>query len=238
MPVAADPPMPQLRGATTASTNAAAPAASKRAPVVFGLRRFELRSLLFSEARFHLGRKRCEVVAGLGALLVVGLMQGLRSDEPNEDLAAARIRDCLGEVAQRAAERQVNVVIEPVNHLQVGFHHAADEVTSLVQSIGSPALGYMLDTIHMNIEERSILETIRRHVPHIRHFHVCETNGGPFGGGSLDFSSVLRELNAAGYDRFVSVKIYRALGCQDVAKQAAEFVRRLGLPGEHRSQTS
>ena len=35
----------------------------------------------------------------------------------------------------------------------------------------------MLDTIHLNIEERSILEAIRVHGRRIRHFHLCESNG-------------------------------------------------------------
>ncbi len=178
-----------------------------------------------------------DAAAQLNAVLVVGLMQGLRSDEPDEGAAAARIRACLGEVAERAAERNVSLVIEPVNHLQVGFHHTADEVAALVRGIDSPALGYMLDTIHMNIEERSIVETIRRHGPHIRHFHLCETNGGPFGGGNLDFAAVLRELKATGYDRFISVKIYRKLAGLDAAEQAADFVRRRTLPIELRPAT-
>jgi sugar phosphate isomerase/epimerase len=167
----------------------------------------------------------------LQAVLVVGLMQGLRSDEPDESVASARIAACLTEVARRAEDRKTTVVVEPVNHLQVGFHHTADEVAGLVQRIGSPALSYMLDTIHMNIEERSILEIIRLHGSHIRHFHLCETNGGPFGSGNLDFAAVMRELNASGYEGFVSVKIYRMLSWEESAKQAAAFLR-LGTRNE------
>lgn len=170
----------------------------------------------------------------LGAIVVVGLMQGLRSDEPDETIAGERIKACLAEVAKRAADLRVSLVIEPVNHLQVGFHHTADEVAGLVQSVGSPALGYMLDTIHMNIEERSIEETVRRHGPRIRHFHLCESNGGPFGGGNLDFAAALAELKASGYDRYCSVKIYRGLAWDEAARQAAEFVRRQALPIELR----
>lgn len=171
-----------------------------------------------------------EAAAQLDAVLVVGLMQGLLSDEPDERIASARIRASLGEVARKAESHKVKVVIEPVNHLQVGFHHTAADVATLVDGIGSPALSYMLDTIHMNIEERSVLETIGRHGPHIRHFHLCESNGGPFGGGNLDFAAVLRELHASGYDGFVSVKVYRTLAWDQAAMQAAEFVRRLDLP--------
>ena len=178
-----------------------------------------------------------DAAAELGAIVVVGLMQGLRSDEPDAALAAERIKTCLGEVAKRAAARGVAVVIEPVNHLQVGFHHTADEVAGLVQSICSPALGYMLDTIHMNIEERSIQETIRRHGPRIRHFHLCESSGGPFGDGNLDFAAALGALEASGYRGFCSVKIYRQLAWADAARQAAEFVRRQALPCELRPAT-
>src|SRR5262249_12501280 len=147
--------------------------------------------------------------ARLRAVVVVGLMQGLRSDELDEARANERIVDCFRQVAKVAEREGATVVIEPVNHLQVGFNHTADEVVSLIERVGSLALSYMLDTIHLNIEERSVLDTIRRHGPRIRHFHLCETNGGPFGAGNLDFAAVLGALDKSGYDHFASVKIYR-----------------------------
>jgi sugar phosphate isomerase/epimerase len=168
--------------------------------------------------------------AALGAVLVVGLMQGLRSDEPDEISANERIADCLGPVAREAARRGVRVVLEPVNHLQVGFNHTAGEAAAMVARVGSPGLGYMLDTIHMNIEERSLLDTIRSHGPKIGHFHLCETNGGPFGSGNLDFPRVLAALRDSGYDRYASVKIYRKVASwEEAARSAAEFLGRCGV---------
>lgn len=161
----------------------------------------------------------------LGAVLVVGLMQGLRSDEPNENTANERIAACLRPVADAAARLGGTVVLEPVNHLQVGFNHTAAEAAAMVEHVGSPGLSYMLDTIHLNIEERSVLETIRAHGRRIRHFHLCETNGGPFGGGNLDFRAVLRALEGVDYAHFVSVKIYRKAGWDDAARSAIEFLR-------------
>src|SRR5438445_811602 len=83
--------------------------------------------------------------------------------------------------------------------------------------VGSPALGYMLDTIHMNIEERSVLQTVLAHGPRVRHFHLCESNGGPFGTGNLDFPRVLAALTASGYAHYVSVKVYRKSGWEEAA---------------------
>ena len=163
--------------------------------------------------------------ARLGAVLVVGLMQGLRTDEPDEGEANRRIADCLRPVAGAAAERGTVVVLEPVNHLQVGFNHTAKEAAAMVERVGSPGLGYMLDTIHLNIEERSVLQTIRDHGRRIRHFHLCETNGGPFGSGNLDFQGVFRALDAAGYTHFASIKIYRGLDWEEAARSAMAFLR-------------
>jgi sugar phosphate isomerase/epimerase len=171
--------------------------------------------------------------ARLKAIVVVGLMQGLRSDEPDEATANARITDSLRRVARAAEGQPTTVVLEPVNHLQVGFNHTAAEAAALVERVGSPALSYMLDTIHMNIEERSILETIRTHGPRVRHFHLCETNGAPFGTGNLDFPRVLAALAEAGYEHYVSVKIYRKATWEEAARAAAEFLTRCGVwPGK------
>jgi sugar phosphate isomerase/epimerase len=163
----------------------------------------------------------------LRAVLVVGLMQGLRSDEPRGDVAADRIAACLRTVAASAERAPTTVVIEPVNHLQVGFHHTAQAVSALVERIGSPALGYMLDTIHMNIEERSMLDTIAAHGARIRHFHLCESNGGSLGSGNIDFAAALAALRATGYRHYVSVKIYRELTWDEAARGAIAFLRRL-----------
>jgi sugar phosphate isomerase/epimerase len=166
--------------------------------------------------------------AKVGALLVVGLMQGLRSDEPDETLAQERIEQELRRVAQLAQGRKVSIVLEPVNHLQVGFNHTARAAAELVERVGAPALGYMLDTFHLNIEEPSVLDATAAHGSRIRHFHLCETNGGPLGTGHLDFPAVLSTLDQAGYEGFVSVKVYRKAGWEEAARTSAEFLRTCG----------
>ena len=169
--------------------------------------------------------------ATLDALIVVGLMQGLRSDEPDLTIANDRIVEGLRRVARTAHDRGIAIVLEPVNHLQVGFNHQAAEVAALVERIGSPAMSYMLDTFHLNIEEHSILEAIRAHGPRIRHFHLCETNGGRFGTGHLDFRLVLSSLVDAGYSQFVSVKVYRVPDWEEAARSSADFLRAVGTWG-------
>ena len=162
-----------------------------------------------------------------GAILVVGLLQGLRRDEPDAAVAHARIVEGLRQVGQAAETAGVELVIEPVNHLQVGFHNSVAEVLALIEEIGSPAVRPMVDTIHMNIEESSLTRPIFDCGSQLRHVHLCENHGGRFGTGHIDFGEVLRCLQFIRYNGFASVKVYRHLSLPEAAKSSLEYLRAL-----------
>lgn len=168
-----------------------------------------------------------EVARRFRSILVVGLLQGLLSDEPEVEAAQARIRDGLRQVSAQAEVQGVEVVVEPVNHLQVGFNNSVAEVRRLIAEVGSPALRPMVDTIHMNVEERSLVEPILECGSSLRHVHLCESNGSLPGTGHLDFAAVLRALDRIGYDGFASVKVYRGASLEDAAPHSLRYLRRL-----------
>jgi D-psicose/D-tagatose/L-ribulose 3-epimerase len=160
------------------------------------------------------------------AILVVGQMQGLRSDEADVDVANGRIIDCLKEVSAAAEAKGVEFVLEPVNHLQAGFNNSVAEVLKLIETIGSPAIKPMVDTVHMNIEEKSLTQPIYDCGTQLRHVHLCESNGGFFGTGRVDFSAVLQALSNIGYDGFGSVKVYRHATMEEAARTSIEALLR------------
>ncbi len=161
------------------------------------------------------------------AILVVGLLQGLRSDEADPVLANQRIIEGLREVGQAAASQGVTIVIEPVNHLQVGFNNSVAEVLDLIARIDSPALKPMVDTVHMNIEDTSLTQPIHDCGQDLRHVHLCESNGGPFGSGHIDFGSVLRALEDIDYEAFASVKIYRKATMEGAIAPSIQYLQNL-----------
>jgi sugar phosphate isomerase/epimerase len=170
-------------------------------------------------------------VKRFGAVMVIGLLQGRASDEPNADLATARIEEGLSLVAEAAEAAGVDVVIEPVNHLQVGFHQSVAEVRGLIERIKSPALRPMVDTLHMNIEEASLTDPVRACGTALRHVHLCESNGGRFGTGRVDFPAVLAALRQVGYGEWCSVKVYRHLDFAAAASTSIGFLRSIAIEG-------
>ena len=160
----------------------------------------------------------------LNSILVIGLLQGFRSDEPDPFIANQRIISNLKLIAAEAESSGVDIVIEPINHLQVGFNHTVKDVRKLLTAIGSNRFHPMIDTIHMNIEETSMYEPIYDCGATLRHVHFCESHGGLPGTGHLDFAGVLEALKLINYSYFVSVKIYRKVDLSDsVIKSMAYF---------------
>lgn len=170
--------------------------------------------------------KEClEIAQQFRSILVVGLLQGLRSDEPDPEIANQRIVECLREVGAAAEPLGVELVIEPVNHLQVGFNNSVAEVRRLIEAIGSPAFKPMVDTIHMNIEDTSLTGPIYDCGDELRHVHLCESNGSVFGSGNIDFGVVLKALDDIAYDGFASVKVYRKATLEEAAVHSMEYLR-------------
>lgn len=166
------------------------------------------------------------------AKLVVGLLQGTRRDEPDPAVAHARIVDGLSRVTETARAHGVDVVLEPVNHLQVGFHNSVGEVLALCREIGSPALHPMVDTIHLNIEEASLTAPILACGSALRHVHLCESNGGPFGSGHIDFAAALHALRQIEYSGYASVKVYRNATFEQAARDSLQFLLALPAAGQ------
>ena len=169
-----------------------------------------------------------EVAKRFQSILVVGLLQGLRSDEPSSTDANLRITDCLRRVAVAAEAQAVDIVIEPVNHLQVGFNNSVAEVLEMIAAIDSSAVRPMVDTIHMNIEEVSLSEPVYACRDRLRHVHLCESNGRGFGTGNVDFDLVLTTLQEIQYGGFVSIKVYRE-SLESAAPASLAFLKERGF---------
>ena len=166
-----------------------------------------------------------DIARRFSAILVVGLLQGLRSDEADTEVANQRIIAGLREVGLAALDQGVELVIEPVNHLQVGFNNSLAEVQQLITAIDVPAFKPMLDTIHMNIEETSMTEPVHRCGESLDYVHLCESNAGILGDGHINFKSVLQALKSIGYEGFASVKVYRKASFEEGARSSLEFLQ-------------
>ena len=178
------------------------------------------------QAAADLLKRYVDLAARFQAIVVLGLLQGTRGDEPNPQVRIAHLSEELSILAEYAAAAGVVIVIEPVNRYECDiFHNTAADVLRTVNRIASAGLRAMIDTFHANIEERSETEAARLLAPVLAHVHLSETNRGLFGSGHLDFSAFFRVLEEIQYPGFVSIGIYRQNGsAADHARSARDHL--------------
>lgn len=129
-----------------------------------------------------------------------------------EDERQARFDRCvqhLGTAADRAAKAGVRLALEPLNRFETDIISTTSQAIELVDAIGSPALGILLDSFHMNIEEGAIDDAIRAAGSRIVHFQANENHRGFPGTGHLPWPAIGQALHEAGYAGPVSLEPFR-----------------------------
>jgi D-psicose/D-tagatose/L-ribulose 3-epimerase len=128
--------------------------------------------------------------------------------------------DNLKPLAEYAGDHGVSFGIEPLNRFETSFINLADQVLEVVDRVDHPACQVMLDTFHMNIEEKSLGEAIKNVGPHLIHLHACENDRGAPGSGNVAWDEVATALNDINYDGPVVIESFTAK-VKSIAKAAA-----------------
>ncbi len=123
-------------------------------------------------------------------------------------------------LAEYAADHGVVLCIEPLNRFETSFINLASQVIELVDRVDHPACQAMLDTFHMNIEEKSLGDAIRAVGPRLRHFHSCENDRGAPGSGHVPWSEVAAALHDINYEGPVVIESFSAQ-VESIARAAA-----------------
>ena len=114
----------------------------------------------------------------------------------------------LGELARYAGEWNVVMGIEPLNRFETSFINLASQAIEVVDRVNHPSCQIMLDTFHMNIEEKSLGDAIRATGSRLCHLHTCENDRGAPGSGNVTWNDVKQALRDIGYDGPVVIELF------------------------------
>lgn len=106
----------------------------------------------------------------------------------------------LGDLSRFAGDNGVVLCVEPLNRFETSFINLSEQAVEVVDRVDHPACGILLDTFHMNIEERSLSAAIRLAGKRLKHLHACENDRGAPGSGHVPWAQVLEGCRAIGYD--------------------------------------
>jgi sugar phosphate isomerase/epimerase len=151
------------------------------------------------------------------------------SDEDTWRWAAETLEGALDTLA----ERGVVLCIEPLSTEETEFINTAEEGRRLVDELGHPSFGLMLDVHAMALtESRPMEDVIKDQREVLAHLHANDANRQGPGCGEVDFHPILKALRRIGYDGYVSVEPFEFdPDAETVARQCVRYLRDC-LPGE------
>ena len=141
----------------------------------------------------------------------------VKVDSISSEKKLLRLYDNLKALAKIAEERDIKLVIEPLNALKDHKNYYLDnfqKTLELIQSINSNYLKILYDVYHMQIMEGNILETLEKYHQFVGYIHVANV---PYRCepwiGELDYKFILKELSKvysgfAGFEFFVKEKSF------------------------------
>lgn len=160
-----------------------------------------------------------DVAKSLGARIVGGPLYGAplvfagRAPAPVEESERAQrigwVVDGLRKAATYAEGQGIRLALEPLNRFETDIANTTRHGIDIVDAVGSPALGLLLDTFHMNMEDADLGDAIRAAGRRVVHFQANENHRGFVGTGHVDWRHVARALADIGYDGPITLEPFR-----------------------------
>jgi D-psicose/D-tagatose/L-ribulose 3-epimerase len=164
--------------------------------------------------------RRCvDVATACGATIVGGPLYGtplVFAGRPPAPIVEThrlervrRVVDGLRIAGEHAGGSNVRFAVEPLNRFETDFCNTARQAVELCAAVDHPAIGVMLDSFHMNMEEDDLPAAIRQAAPHLIHFQANENHRGFLGTGHLDWPGICRALAEIRYDGAITLEPFR-----------------------------
>ena len=164
------------------------------------------------------------LAADFGRMVNVGRTRGFIGEGQSRQEAEQLFIDTSRQICDRAGERGVTIIIEPVNRYEINFVNNLDQGAELLAKVGRENLGLMPDVFHMNIEDAHIGASLAKHAALVKYIHFADSNRWAPGWGHLDFDDVFAGLREANFDGWSSIEILPEPDPDSAARKAAETI--------------
>lgn len=160
----------------------------------------------------------------VGGMVSLGLVRGNVKPGDTYEAFLKRFTDSCNKLLPTASEYNVKLLIEPINRYEINTLNSSIEAYEFIKNSGLN-LFLMLDTFHMNIEDVSIIESLRKCAPLIKHIHFLDSNRLAPGMGHLGMTEIYQTLQEIGYEGYLCLEALPLPSSEICAKQGIEFFK-------------
>ena len=169
-------------------------------------------------------RDHIPFAARSGAAIIIGLLRGIVKPGVEQAQALDWLVDALQQCSAAAAPHGVRLALEPINRYETSLINSVPDCLDLIEAVGASNFGVLADTFHMNIEDASMLGSLRQAGPSLFHVHFADSNRWYPGAGHIDFGRIVQTLRDVQYEGYISIE---AMAMPDADTCAQESIKTL-----------
>jgi 5-keto-L-gluconate epimerase len=171
-------------------------------------------------------KEHIDLAVKLNSMVIIGGIRGRLSEPPEvRSLELNEGKLALIEISEYAKKKNIILLIEPINRYETNFINTVQEGMELIDELGMDNLKLLPDTFHMNIEEKSIKESLIKAKSFIGYIHFADSNRRAPGAGHVDFKSIMSSLKKINYKNYIGIEILPLPNDYQAAKESIEFLR-------------
>jgi sugar phosphate isomerase/epimerase len=160
-------------------------------------------------------------------VVTVGSFRGRAVGDKERSLS--ELANILRRAGERAADAGVRIALEPLNRFEGDLLNNVAQGLAFLKELNHPAVGLLVDTFHVNIEETSWTEPFRQAMTagKLFHVHLGDNNRLPPGKGLIDFAAILASLRESGYTGWLSAELLCTPDPDTAGQQTIDSMSRL-----------
>lgn len=177
-----------------------------------------------SDARAFV-RTIIDAAGGLGAMAIIGSMQGRSDGEVDHETALGYLGEALEDGGEHARQYNVPLIYEPLNRYETNQCCTVEQGVSLLRSLSTTNVRLLCDLFHMNIEETDVAAALCEGADLVGHIHFVDSNRRPVGCGHMQFGPIIDALKSIGYDGYLCAEAFPWPDPHEAARQTMRAYR-------------
>jgi D-psicose/D-tagatose/L-ribulose 3-epimerase len=155
-------------------------------------------------------RHRVRIARDMGSRQINGVLYGVIAKAEKQATQAEFVAsaESLAEVAEYALGCGVTLAIEIVNRYEGNLINTVDQALDYLKIADHPNIRIHLDTFHMSIEESDPLDAMKKAIPHLSYFELCQSHRGDLLEGTLHLERQLKQVLALGYRGLIGIEAF------------------------------
>ena len=189
---------------------------------LFGLDK-EKRDMAVQRMKDHIG-----LAEKLKSMVLIGGIRGALDADPKKAKSQQQDgKEAIKECAVYAKDRGITLLLEPINRFETNLINTVGQAMELIEETGMDNIKILPDTFHMNIEEASIEDSLKRAGDPVGYMHFADSNRHAPGWGHTDFKSIIDTLKDMDYKGAIGVEVLPLPTDIEASTQGIAYLKKL-----------